>query len=242
MKNHKLFFRVLFYVMGMLILALGLTLNAKTNLGVSPVTSLPYTVSQIMDINFGNTVFISYVIFVCIELIMAKKGTRLLISLQLPTSLLFTRLMNVYNIMINVQFSNIFQNLLLLFISIIFTGLGAALTLSTKLVPNPVDGIVQALAEGLHKKVGITKNFFDFMNAFISLCLGWIAGSPLLGVGIGTVFCVFGVGRVIAVFNRYLKAWIQDHAGIIDNALKGPMKEARLIHSEMLKTVEVEEH
>lgn len=36
------FYRWLFYLAGLFILALGLTLNTKTGLGVTPIISVPY--------------------------------------------------------------------------------------------------------------------------------------------------------------------------------------------------------
>lgn len=201
-------------MLGMMILALGLTLNAQTGLGVSPITSVPYTVSRILPVSFGNATFISYLIFVAIQLLLSKKPNRLAILLQIPVSLLFTRVMNVYGAVIDIRFSSLTANLLLLLVAIALTGIGAAMTLCTKIVPNPADGIVQELSRFFYGKLGLTKNIFDLLNALVSLCLGWAVGVPLLGVGIGTIFCVFGVGRVIAVFNRYLKAFIQKQSGL----------------------------
>ena len=45
--RKTVFFRVLFYVIGLLVLALGLTLNTKTGLGVSPIISVAYSISEI---------------------------------------------------------------------------------------------------------------------------------------------------------------------------------------------------
>ena len=216
MKRRKLLIRLVLYTMGMLILALGLTLNAQTHLGVAPVTSLPYTISIILDWNYGNAVFALYLIFVAAQLILSPKGRRVLILLQIPISLLFTRLMNGFDLLLDMQIASMAMDLLFLFVAILLIGIGAALTLSTKLVPNPVDGMVSALAEYFNQKVGWTKNIFDFSNAFIAFILGCIVGTPFLGVGLGTVFCVFGVGRVIALFNRYAKPWVQTQAGVSD--------------------------
>lgn len=69
MKNQKAN-RILFYVLGLLFLALGLTLNTKAGLGVSPIISVSYSVSQIFALNFGNTTLFLYCVFVVVELIL----------------------------------------------------------------------------------------------------------------------------------------------------------------------------
>ncbi len=46
---QKKIMRGLIYLMGMVILAFGITLNTKTGLGVSPIISIAYCVSEILD-------------------------------------------------------------------------------------------------------------------------------------------------------------------------------------------------
>ena len=51
--------RWIIYSIGMLILAMGLTLNTKAGLGVSPIISLSYAMSEIWHLNFGDVTFCS---------------------------------------------------------------------------------------------------------------------------------------------------------------------------------------
>ena len=54
MKESNRLFRWLFYLLGLLILAVGLTLNTKTGQGVTPIVSVPYCISQLSGLTFGN--------------------------------------------------------------------------------------------------------------------------------------------------------------------------------------------
>lgn len=45
--------------------------------------------------------------------------------------------------------------------ALVCTGIGAAMSLNMRIVPNPGDGIVQAIADCIHQSVGNTKNGFD---------------------------------------------------------------------------------
>ena len=69
-SRNKLIIRWVFYLLGLLILALGIMLNTKANLGVSPIISVPYSISHIIGFNFANMTMIVYFIFVLIEMIM----------------------------------------------------------------------------------------------------------------------------------------------------------------------------
>ena len=228
--------RTIFYVSGLLILALGIILNTKSGLGVSPIISVSYSVSTIWNLNFGNTTFGLYTIFVIIEMILhtirnrrqrteegnalkpaVKKSLPLILGmdlLQLPLSLIFTRFMNIFSALIPAPSENIWAEFLFLAGGIICTGIGAAASLNMRIIPNPGDGIVQAIADFIHKPVGFTKNCFDLCNICITISVGMIFAHRLIGIGVGTVVAVLGVGRVIALFNHLFMKKMTDAAGV----------------------------
>ena len=205
--------QILVYVVGMFILAIGLTLNTKANLGVSPIISVPYSISQITGLNFGDLTFVVYAIFVVVQIIIhiRLKNHKRIVSdiLQLPLSLIFTRLLNIFSTYIPTA-QNLGIRFIVLTLAIICTGVGAAMSLSMQLVPNPGDGIVQSLAEGFNKSVGLTKNLFDCFNLCITLCISIFIVHQIVGVGIGTVIAVLGVGRVIALFHHIFEYKIEE--------------------------------
>lgn len=225
---HKKIIRSIFYITGLLILALGIILNTKSGLGVSPIISVSYSVSTILHLNFGNMTFVLYSIFVVIEMVLHcirliripkrveekeyqvlqpaihKSLLLVLLSdiLQLPLSLVFTRFMNLFSAWIPQPKENSALAFLVLLLGILFTGIGAAMSLNMRIIPNPGDGIVQAIADCICRPVGFTKNCFDLMNICITISISLLFAHHLIGIGIGTVISVLGVGRVIAVFNR----------------------------------------
>lgn len=60
--------RGIIYLVGLAILALGITLNTKTGLGVSPIIAVAYAVSELWGTDFGNTVLLWYCVFVLVEI------------------------------------------------------------------------------------------------------------------------------------------------------------------------------
>ena len=63
---RKSILRGIYYVAGILILAMGLTLNTKAGLGVSPIISVPYSISQLYALDFGNSTLCAYVVLVLV--------------------------------------------------------------------------------------------------------------------------------------------------------------------------------
>lgn len=217
MKKQCWFFRIFFYILSLLILALGLTLNTKTGLGVSPIISVSYSISQIFHMNFGNTTLVWYTVFVIAQLIIRGKNRRWYDLLQIPLSIVFTRFLNLFEKCIPWETDSFAANMALLIVAIICTGVGAAMSVNMRLIPNPGDGIVAAIADFIHKDMGFAKNMFDLLNICMTFVIGIISRHFLLGIGVGTVFAVIGVGRAVAAFNYLCKEKMNILSGLSAN-------------------------
>lgn len=75
------------------------------------------------------------------------------------------------------------------------------MSLDMRIIPNPGDGIVQAISDFVCKDVGLVKNCFDVFNICLTTVMCLVFIGHIVGIGIGTVIAVIGVGRVIAAFN-----------------------------------------
>ena len=233
--KKNMFLRIIFYVAGLLILALGIILNTKSGLGVSPIISVAYSITTIGGFNFGNITFLLYSVFVVVEIFLhifrnrryskedngaiapaAHRDLKLVLLmdlLQLPLSLVFTRFMNLFSALLPSP-DNMSSRLLVLAAGIILTGIGAAMSLNMRIIPNPGDGIVQAISDCAKKSVGFTKNCFDLFNICLTISISLIFAHKLIGIGLGTVVAVLGVGRVIAVFNHLFMKKMTAAAGV----------------------------
>lgn len=221
--TKTLTYRFLFYITGLLVLALGLTLNTKAGLGVSPIISVSFSISEISGYNFGNMTLVLYCVFVVIQLLVhlyaglkstnthaSLKVVLLMDFLQIPLSIVFTRFLNMFTSAIPdlsslglAPAAELSIRFTILICAIICTGIGAAMSLNMRIIPNPGDGIVQTIADAIHKNVGFTKNLFDLTNIAITVSLSLIFTGHIVGVGVGTILAMIGVGRTIAVFNHF---------------------------------------
>ena len=199
-SKKQMAFRLLIYAAGLIILACGITMNTKTGMGVSPIISVPYSISEIWGLNFGNMTFIVYTIFVIIQAVLMRRITLNLI-LQLPLSLVFTRFLNLFDMILPESGSYIWGKLLMLAAAISLTGIGIIMSVRTDFVPNPGDGIVNEIAVVIKKSMGFTKNCFDLLNLCISCSVGMIFAGHLIGIGLGTVITMLLTGRAVALFS-----------------------------------------
>ncbi len=208
--------RGLIYCIGMIVLAAGISLNTKTGLGVSPIISVAYCVSEYTGFNFGDMTFLLYVIFVAAEFALRGRRSHWYDLLQLPLSLVFSRFLNLFGSLVTYSSSehSLASNLALLALAIVLTGIGICMTVNMQLVPNPGDGIVQALAEKTGWKQGFAKNVFDIGSVCVTVILGLILMHRVVGINIGTLCAMLGVGRVVALTNRLTKKQMCAAAGL----------------------------
>ena len=221
-KNLKtISLRVAWYLLGMLILSVSLTLNTKLSLGVSSIISVAHCVSILSGYSIGDTTLAWFIFLIVVQIAMhlIRKPTNwkraiVLDALQLPVSLVFTRFMNLFSDVLPVFeevyagtfWGGIWGRLVLLLLAITLTGIGAALTLDMRLVPNPGDGIVQGVADFFQKPMGTAKNLTDLSCVALTALISLVAARKIIGIGLGTLLAALGTGRVIALFNHLFGA------------------------------------
>lgn len=203
--------RVIIYLTGLCILALGLTLSTKADLGVSPIIAISFSVSQLTGAKFGDMTFLLYAAFVLIEIVLhllpgkrspedRKKAVLVDIS-QILLSIVFTMILNVLSARIPAAGSMAARGAVLL-VSVVLVGTGAAVTLDMRLIANPGDGLVQAISDRTGISLGLTKNIVDITCVTITCITTMAVSHHIIGVGIGTVVAMVGIGRVIALVNN----------------------------------------
>ncbi len=190
--------RILTYVVGLIILALGIDLNTKTHLGVSPIISIAYNIATIKGWILGVTVFIYYVLQIFLQWFLLKKDFEYIQFMQAICALITSAAVQVFDLIIPSP-NSMTLRLLLLILAIVITAIGASLTVSMKLIANPADALANVLGIKLGQDFGFGKNLLDLSCIVISLLICFICEGRLIGIGIGTIISMIFTGRVIAM-------------------------------------------
>ena len=150
--HRQQFNRYFFYAVGVVLLSAGITLNTKTDLGVSPLISLPYSVAQIWDLSFPLMTFSLYAFFIALQFIIKGRNRQMKDLLQLPLSVVFSLLLEVFSTgyesimaMLGLQLELFAARILVLIVAVAMTGVGAAMMIAMDLIPNPADGLAHAV-------------------------------------------------------------------------------------------------
>jgi len=111
-------------------------------------------------------------------------------------------------------YGSIPSKIIVLLVGILLTGVGIALSVNMRLIPNPGDGIVQAITDAVGRKLGTVKNFFDIGCVLTSVICGLIFAHRLIGINIGTFAAMILVGRTVALFNHLFLERMLKGAGL----------------------------
>ena len=156
-----------------------------------------------------------FLIYVAVQFVVTRdRRTLVLTLLQLPLSVLFTGVMHIAQDAIEVEAFPLPARLGFLALAIVFTGIGAAMTLKMKLIPNPGDGFVQTLAEKTGKPLGTMKNIVDIVRP-LATAARWSLASvmgKLGGCGDGSVMAMLGVGRSLRCTTILQKIFSWSHS------------------------------
>lgn len=207
MKNLK---RVIIYICGIFTLALGGILAIKSNLGASPVSALPLSISRVSGLSLGTATIVLFIFYVIIQIILLRKNFKKIQLLQIVFAILFGQIMNFFNLIININVDKFYIKIAICLLSFFITAIGVFITITANIVPVAPDGVVQVIS--LKKKIdfGKAKNYFDCIVVVLSVALLLVNRQNLEGLGIGTVLSAILVGRIVFIINKYFKESLEN--------------------------------
>lgn len=74
--------RLVVYFVGLFIMTLGVSMSVKSNLGVSPVSSIPYTITCVFGLEMGKATIVFHIFLVILQIIILRKEFKLKNLLQ----------------------------------------------------------------------------------------------------------------------------------------------------------------
>ena len=211
-------FRIGFFVAGLMGIALGVTFSARTGLGVSPITSVPYSIAQASGLSPSRAVLIVYSFMVLIQFLIRGKHRRWIDLCQIPVSVLFSAFLDWFETLFTFTFTfeGLLPNLLVLAAAIVCMGAGIAMTVGMQLVPNPPDGLVATAAWAVGRELGFVKNIVDLSCVITALTVDLVFSGGLVSIGLGTILVGIFTGRMVALFNRFCKEPMLRLAGVTE--------------------------
>ena len=208
-KPAKLAPRLGIYLVGLVVLAFGITLAVNSNLGVSPVTSLPYVVSLVLHVTLGTCTVIVYTCYIFLQMILKGGKFQPALLLQLVFSTVFGYLVDATKLILgNFIPATYFGQLAMLAASIVLISFSLVLYIDVKIAPMPPEGLVTCIADKLGKPFPKIKTLFDCASVLVGLTLCFLFLGKVAGIREGTIVTALLVGKLTGFFRKKLTPFI----------------------------------
>jgi uncharacterized membrane protein YczE len=196
----KLGKRLPLYLLGLLVMAFGIILTTKADLGTTPVSAFPYALSKVTPLSFGLQATLSHILFIVVQIVILRKVT-LQIILQFPLAYVFGLLLDVFGLLLPITEPGLALSLLLMAAGIPLMALGITLIVIADLMLPPPDAMFRTISSHFGWKLSKVKVLGDIALVAIAAVVSLIlAHDVFLAIGLGTVLCMLLTGRFIGLF------------------------------------------
>lgn len=196
--------RLVCYFVGLFIMTIGIALSVKSDLGVSPVSSIPYTLTVCWGIEMGKATILFHCVLIVIQVLILRKNFKLKSLLQLPVGIVFGYFTTFCNSLVEQMPStdNYFIRICMILISVVLVAIGIFMYLPADIMPLAGEGVMQAVADTIKIEFSKVKIAFDITMVVISLAVCLIVLHTLGSVGVGTAISAILVGVVLGQIKK----------------------------------------
>lgn len=183
-------------------MSLGVGLSIKSGLGVTPISSIPYSLTLASGVNIGITTVIFNALLVFLQIPILKKRFNPKRLLQLINAFMFGYFTDLSLwILSPMPDLPLDVNFTLLIVSMFLIAAGILIYMPANIAPLPGEGVVEAVSLAYDKRFSKVKVCFDTSMVVLSLIICGLFTSDILGsVNVGTILAAIFVGMII----RYL--------------------------------------
>jgi len=199
MNITKIATQVVIYCLGLLILAFGVAFAINSNLGISPVNSVPFAVHLASGINVGTAVTIFFLVLIGLQIVILRRDFKLVDLTQIIFATIFGFFVDfTVFVLDNFAIPTYAGQLAMLAISIILIAIGVSMYLEAKLISLPPEGILLAFIQKYPRHTfPRCKIIFDCGLVLIAVAITLVALRGVYGVREGTIISAVLLGRAI---------------------------------------------
>lgn len=190
------------YVIGLLVMALGIVLIKQANTGVSPVSVIPAAFSNFTPLTFGNTTILFHIF--CVLLIVAvQRKVDLKTILIVPLSIAFGYLIDLYMLLLSFENLPVWLCYIICLAGIAATALGIVIIVGANLMLPAPDALMRAISATYKLPLSKVKITGDAVWAVLAIIIELIFCGQVLSVWIGTVLSVLLTGKLVGEFGKW---------------------------------------
>lgn len=204
-NKTELIKRYIFLLVGLFVNGLGVSFITKAELGTSPITSIPYTLSLGFTPTVGMFTLVFNIFLVILQVILLRRNFQLQNLLQLPIIALFSFFIDLTMSLLGfMQPETYAMKIVSLIVGCLILGFGVFMEMVANVAMLPGEATVRAVSDVFSTDFGKTKIAFDSSMTVIAAILSFIMFKHLDGVREGTIVAAILVGFIARLFKKYI--------------------------------------
>ncbi|WP_319582558.1 cytidylate kinase family protein [uncultured Pseudodesulfovibrio sp.] len=212
--------RLFVAIVGLGIMAFGVAFSVKADLGVSPISCIPYVYSLKLDFSLGELTIMMNTLFVLAQFLILRKRYTLLHLSQLAAVTVFGFCIDFALYVIGgLNVTAYVWQVMVCLLSCVLIALGVFFLVKANLTYLPGDGLAVVVSDTFKKEFGKLKVTLDSSMVIIGLASSFIFLHRLAGIREGTVIAALLVGSLVKFYNskiHWLDAWLGNDAAGAD--------------------------
>lgn len=204
--------------LGLILIALGVGISVKSNLGIAPPSCPPVILNlKWTHISVGTFTWISHLFFILLQVILLGKEFKLRYLMQIPAAFVFGYLCDgaiwLFDAL-NAPATNYLVQILLCLLSVLITAIGIKMEVIGEGWILAGDMIVAVMSQVAKTPFGTVKVLFDVALVILTALFSWVAFGLLTGNGAtvvireGTLILAFFTGLCMRVTDPVLDKFI----------------------------------
>lgn len=204
--NNNLPQRYLWLLAGILINSFAIELITRSNIGTSPISSLPLVLSEEETMfTFGETTIFVNACFILIQIALLRRDFQPIQLLQFPVTFIFGWFIDFSSMLLSWLVPTWLPVQILVAVAgSLLLAFGISIEIAPQVITAPGEGAVRAISYVSHIRFGTVKIAFDLSLCVLAIVFSLIFFGEIRALGLGTVIAAVLTGRGINFFNQNL--------------------------------------
>jgi len=211
-KNKNFIKRLSIFTIGLFVMAFGVTFSVKADLGVSPISCVPYIYSLEFPLSIGEFTIILNILFMVLQILILRKKYNPFYLVQLPAIIVFGYCIDITMVLLeDLNPSSYMEKLILCLISCVVLSFGIFLLIKTRITNLPLEGLVLVISQTLNKEFGKIKISMDSLMVIIGVVSSYIFFYKIVGIREGSIIAALTIGALIKFYSTkmtFIQKWL----------------------------------
>jgi len=183
-------------------MAFGVSFSVKADIGISPISCIPYIYSLQYPLTIGEVTIIFNTIFVVIQILILGKNYKVIQLVQLPAVIVFGYCIDITMFIVqDLKPTNYIEQFFLCLLACIVLAFGIFLLIKTRLSYLPLEGLVIAIIQKSKMEFGKIKITMDSLMIILGVISSFIFFEKIVGIREGSIIAALSIGALIKYFS-----------------------------------------